>query len=79
MSLTNVLLLFFVIAKPSDEIVGRSSDLLVEAWLSIVKTDGEGSYISGLTCKEDIGTSRPLWVETIHGETELSSWDMPSV
>ena len=79
MPLTDVLLLLLVIANSSDEIIGRRSDLLVQALPAIVKADWKGGYVSGLAGKENIGTSRPLGVKAIHGETELSSWDIPSV
>ena len=78
MSLTDVLLLLFVIAKSSDKIMGRRGDLLVEAWPAIMKADWKGSHISGLACKEEIRTSRPLGVKAVNSETKLSMWDMPS-
>ena len=42
MPLTDVLLLLLVIANSSDEIIGRRSDLLVQALPAIVKADWKG-------------------------------------
>lgn len=79
MSLADVLLFLFVVAKSGDKITGRRSYLFVEALLTVVKIDWKGGYISGFAGKEEIGTGRPLGVKTINSETELSILGMPSV
>ena len=82
MSLADVLLLLFIVAKSSDKITGRRSYLLVEATcslLAVVKIDWKCGYISGFAGKEEIGTGRPLGVKAVNSETELSIWGTPSV
>ena len=79
MSLADVFLVLFVVAKASDKITGRRSHLLVEALLTGAKIDWKGGYISGFAGKEEIGTGRPLGVKAVNSETELSIWGTPSV